>query len=243
MPKPPLFVLMVFLFLGARLAFCELSEEFYGTVYSQDGKTIAWERHEIYKEGGKVSQIKTLFYRPDSNKLLAVAESYFNRNYFLPDYYFHLLSNDFVARAVHLGNNLAVLLRKEKDQEFYFKKAYPIRKDMVVGHGFYYYLFDHLEALLENPKRKEPVQFLIPNKLSDYIFQMSAEKDPKNNDIAIVTLTPKNPIYQLLTGKIVVKVDINKKYFLSYEGPNSFLFEGKEVRHVRVDYSNYKKIN
>lgn len=226
-------------YLYANMVHGAIPDQFYGEIYDLNGNKIAIEEHNVFRnDAGKVSEIKTFYFYPKEKNYFAFSDSYFDGNEYLPNYFFTMLSKSFTARSVlHKGQDVTIF-RKSGSDSFYLKKTYPIKGDMVVGHGFYFYLFKHLQTLLDNPMKEIPVHFLIPNKLDDHVFMMSARPDPYEKNVAIVTLKLRNPLYRLIYKTVVVKVDIEKEHFLSYSGPNSFLYDGEKVSNVYIEYFN-----
>lgn len=226
--------------LGMQSLFGDLPDVFYGKCYDKKGKLIVEEKHEIFKDDGKVVKIRTLYFPPESSDSFAYAESYFKDDDYLPNFYFHRKEDDYVSRSVKLGKTDVVLLRKGTAQDYYFEKSYTVEDDMVVGHGFYFYMFHFLDELLSKSGEKVPVHFLIPNKLSKYHFLMSAAKDPDNPDIAVLTLKTKNILGRIFLRRIILKVDLKKRHLVSYEGPNTFFYGAEQTPFVKIQYSDQK---
>ncbi|MGE0197209.1 MAG: hypothetical protein AB7N99_06480 [Simkaniaceae bacterium] len=215
----------------------DLPEVFYGICYDKQGKELFTEEHKITKVNGTIKKIRTLFFQNAEKNPMAIAESLFHQNSFLPNVYFHRFKDSFTSRAVQKGNEEIILLKKEGEKPYYFEKNYGITKDMVVGHGFYFYMIDNMQTLLENPQMTLPVQFLLPNKLAKYIFKMSATKDPENTDQVIFTLKTQNVLLRLLVPTIVVKLNQETKRMISYEGPNTFFYGTKDIFYVKIIYT------
>lgn len=234
------FGLLLLIIAGMSSVFGELPDVFYGKCYSKKGELITNEEHQVFKNNGKIEKIRTLYYYPDASKPYAYAESYFKKNYFLPNFYFHHFKGNYVSRSVNLGTTDVILLRRGDTKDYYLEKNYKIERDMVVGHGFYFYMFKYLDDLLKDSGKTIPVHFLIPNKLSKYTFVMSGQIDPNDPNMAILTLKTSNVLGRLFYYTIIVKVDLIKRQLVSYEGPNTFLYGTKKNPFVKIKYSDQK---
>lgn len=230
-----------FLILSAISLYGEIPDIFYGKCFNTKGEYITEEVHEVTKQNGKVVKIRTQYYLPGTSKFYAYAESVFQGDEYLPNYYFHQMGNGFTSRALKEGQtDLVIMLRKNGESNYYFEKGYSIKNNMVVGHGFYFYMFHFLDQMLSHTKEQVPVLFLVPNKLSKYPFYMTAEKDPENPEVAIVTLLTENILGRIFYNRIILKVDLSKRFLISYEGPNTFLYGTKGTPYVKIQYSDQK---
>ncbi|MCB1110096.1 MAG: hypothetical protein KDK64_03880 [Chlamydiia bacterium] len=231
---------LLFLILLGVCLYGELPDIFYGKCFNKQGEFITEEVHEVMKQDGKVVKIRTQYYLPGASKFYAYAESAFQGSDYLPNFYFHRMTNGFTSRALKEGRTDLVMFRKEGEKDYYFEKEYTIESDMVVGHGFYFYMFHFLDEMLTHPKLQIPVHFLVPNKLSKYHFNMTAKRDPENPEVAIVTLVTENILGRIFYKRIILKVDLNERHLMSYEGPNTFLYGTQKTPYVKIQYSNQK---
>lgn len=226
-------LLTLVLFLLAPSFLGAIPKEFYGDAFDSEGKFLFREEHHVHYKHDQVDKIRTTYYNHSDN-LVAYMESYFREGLYLPNVYFRRLLDNFVARCI-VDDGQVTLMRKNPKQDHYFEKIYHRKTDMVVGHGFYFFILDHLEALLKS-ETQETIDFLLPTRLAQYPCKMSAQLDPNDENVVFVEMRLKNPVTGFFLKKILVKLNRKTQQLISYEGPNTLLYCYQLLCYVRINY-------
>jgi hypothetical protein len=210
-----------------------LPQVFYGDVYDRDGNLLFRETHNVTRRHQQVIEIKTEIFDLQNRPLVLITSDFTSSRY-LPNLFSERLHDGLIARAIK-ENEKITLLKKEHSWHQYLAKTYQIEPDMVVGHGYYFYLIDHMDELLKS-EEKTSLSILIPNRLSKENFYMEVAIDSENSNIASVTLVPKNPFHRMVIPKVVIRIDLSNQWLVSYEGPNSFIDMKKIIPYIKIQY-------
>ena len=209
---------------------------FSGAAYNERHEHLFTEEYTIEQEGSKILNVTTRFLSPQGT-LIAEMSSSFPHNNHLAVVHFAKKeeSNTYgtllLDNTIELFTTTAAQLRKQK--------TIPITDNMVSGHGFYFYILEHLDALLAGEKRQ--LVFLQPNRLSFYTFNMKAL--PQQDHLVKVILTIDSRLLKAFVPEIILVIDRRTNTLISYEGLSGFLApEEGALKKISVTYTTPKHL-
>lgn len=210
-----------------------LPDQFFGDAYDPEGNLLFTERHEVIKKNGEIIEIRTEVFDLQQRPL-AIMRSNFESSRYLPNFMSERFVDGLLSRSIKDHSNV-VLLKKEKSWHDYLSKTYLIEPDMVVGHGYYFFLIDHIRELLSSKKQTD-LAILVPNRLEKEDLSMSVDSDPNNANIVQATLIPKNPFHRMIVPKMTVRINLQNNWLVSFEGPNTFLDLRRIIPYIKIIY-------
>lgn len=209
---------------------------FTGKAYNEKGEHIFTEEYTITQEKQSVKDISTKFFDPQG-KLIAEMHSFFKDNDFLPLVKFKKEPKSFEYGTLLLEKSIE-LFKGNKDS--LSSKKLSIEKNMVAGHGFYFFVLSKIPSLLQG--HEEKMIFLQPNKLSSYCFNMKAKTKADDEDIVYVTLNIDHKMLKVFVPEIKLTIHQPSQQILSYEGLSGFLPQSTGHKKISIRYSLAKEI-
>ncbi len=226
---------MRYLFLILGCFSCLLRGEvstFSGTAYDEHHKHLFTEEYTIEKDQDKILSVTTRFLSPQGD-LLGEMHSNFLKQAYLP-------SVNFTKKEKNLSYGSSLLeqsieLFKTNASHLFKRKTFTIKDNMVVGHGFYFYILDKLDLLLSGKSLQ--MLFLQPNRLNMYTFNVKASQDPHCEQLVRIHLTIDHRLLKPFVPEIQLVINKATKTLVSYEGCSGFLSEDHSLKKIFVRYT------
>ena len=211
---------------------------FSGRAVDAKGRLLFIEDYIVEKEGDKILKVETKFTSPEGAKLGLMSSHFENAN-FLPKVLFQKTQSS-LEYGVHLFEK-SIELFKKNSSAAPKKKKIAMQENMVAGHGFYFYILDKLEMLLQGEKHQ--MVFVQPNRLDCYTFNMKATSLKTPKDHIQVILTIDNPLLKKLVPEIEIVIDRSTRSLVSYKGLSGFLSENASLKTISIQYSALKTLD
>ena len=214
--------------LGAVKAIATLSH-FEGQAFDMEGNHLYTEIYTIDSTEDRIDKVTTKFLDTDGVEIAHLDSVFSDNNPYVPSVFFnHQVKG--IQHGITLIEKGIELFRGKKKPK---KKALTHEKNMVGGHGFYFFILDRLEELIAG--KVEKIQFLVPKKLMTLPFSIKAEPDTKDSNIINVTLSVDKLLLKPFVKDICLSIDRKSKSLVSYEGISGYLDTNKE--QVNIKYS------
>lgn len=205
---------------------------FSGIAYDEKGEEIFKEEYTIEKEGEEILSVSTTFFSPVGEKM-ATMGSCFSPNSYLPKVTFDSLGNDFHYGTKCMKDSIEIF--KQSARQTLRTKRLEKKDNMVVGHGFYFYILSRLNDLLRG--QKESLIFLQPSRLGVYSFSMTAFHDSSMPGHIKVELLPESKLLKHWIPKIELVIEEKTRSLVSYKGISGFFSDDRSLKTIHVKYS------
>jgi hypothetical protein len=227
-----LFCLLTSYWLQAEL--CSFS----GKAFDTKGQLLFQEEYVVEKQGDKILKVQTQFLSPKGDKL-GLMSSYFENANFLPKVEFKKNQSSF-EYGLFLFEKSVELFKKNSSAALK-KKKLTQQDNMVAGHGFYFYILDKLDCLLQGEKHQ--MVFVQPNRLDCYTFNMKATplKTPKDHIKVILTID--NALLKKIVPEIEIVIDKSTRSLVFYKGLSGFLSEEASLKTISIQYTALKNVD
>lgn len=226
--------MVFFWFLVGLLPITLFSSEvstFSGLAYDEHHNLLFKEEYQIERDQDKILHVSTTFLSPSGEKI-AHMSSAFSEASFLPLVHFKK------GEAFQYGTSLvekSIELFKSTSSKLFKKKTFPIKENMVAGHGFYFYILSKIDSLLKGEKNQ--MVFVQPNRLGAYTFNMKATKENPELDIVKVELCIDNLMLKKFVPPIELILNQKTKALVSYKGLSGFLSDDQSLKTICVSYT------
>lgn len=199
--------------------------QFSGIAHNENGDVLFKEHYTVEKEGNKVHRVETIFECPKGNRLASLI-SKFSSHPHLPDTNYSRKESSHGAK-VH-GRTIQ-LYNDDKT------KVKQIEPEMVAGHGFYFFLLDHLDDLIGGKKKR--LSFLQPDRLSAFDFRLSAALLPTNSDHVSVKMEMNNAFLRAMIPAMHFVINRKTRSLVEYKGFDGFARIVGRRKEITVRYT------
>lgn len=209
-----------------------LVTKFSGKAFNAKNEHVFTEEYTIKREGDKIVSVDTVFKDPKGSVIADMASD-FSKHAFLPKVHFEKKKEAFSYGSNLLKETLEIFKTTAKSLKK--SKTMELKKEMVAGPGFYFYVLDHLDDLISGKQMK--MTLVQPNRLASYSFTMRAHDLDKETNEVTVTMVSDSKLLKAFIPDIKLVLDAKEKTLISYEGLSGFLSDGTDMKKVRIDYS------
>jgi hypothetical protein len=234
MKRLSVFLLCLFTTYFLQAELCSFS----GKAFDAKGQLLFQEEYVVEKQGDKIQKVQTQFLSPKGDKL-GLMSSYFENANFLPKVEFKKNQSSF-EYGVKLFEKSIELFKKNSSAALK-KKKLTQQDNMVAGHGFYFYILDKLDSLLQGEKHQ--MVFVQPNRLDCYTFNMQATPLKTSKDLIQVILTIDNAFLKKIVPEIEIVIDKSTRSLVSYKGLSGFLSEEASLKTISIQYTALKSVD
>lgn len=207
---------------------------FSGEALNNEGKCIFKENYAITRNEGRVTEVTTTYTTPEG-RLIATLTSQFDTHPHLPKTHYKRSALEYGATPC--GPLLQIYRESKKMFESKEMRATP---KMVAGHGFYFFILDHLESLVAGAT--ETISLVQPDRLTSHAFRISAKIDRENPQLALVKMELKNPLLRPLVPHMELVIDRTTKTLLSYSGIDGFAMVVDKRHPITIEYSSPRQM-
>jgi hypothetical protein len=211
-----------------------LISQFTGEALDEKGQFLFSEQYVVEKTDGKITRVQTIF-KDEKDEEVAMLTSHFSTHPHLPNTSYKRAALSYGAKLV--GPMVEVYNETKKSLK---SKKTRFKPEMVAGHGFYFFILDHLESLIAG--NEEKIDLLQPDKLTSYHFRARGTVDPKNEQHAVIKMEPKNPLIRALIPAMVFTIDRKEKCLVAYSGIDGFAMMVDKKTPISITYTQPEPI-
>lgn len=219
------------LILGFFILICQNSfaETLKGVAKNTSGQVVYNEIHEIQRNENKETKSITTTYFNKEGQKIALMESDFNLNLYVPNITFSDYRFKRTFKGVLTGN-IYQITETNEDKVVKTTKL-DVKENTVAGPGFDNFIFNQL---VEKKKQKLQIMFLVLTRHATYTFTSAIED---GDELDLYTIQPSNFFLKVFVDKIKISYLKNQKVLKSYEGISNLASDDDKSQNVKIEYT------
>ena len=208
-------------------------EVFQGVARDDRGEIVYTEDHRMIYENGRPQRNET-HYRDANGKEIAVLNSNFTSNPYVPNYAFEDRRFGRQDGTFVDGSWVKVYGRAAENAPVQ-QEMLRLEKGMVTGQGLHVYLHDHLDELAQGGAVQQ-VRFLVPLEGREFLFRICPVEKHGDPDTVAFTIEADCWPLRLAAPTVEIRYDRVTRRLLSYRGVSRLLSADQDAQNVTIAY-------